>query len=156
VAAEVEGQVAVANSAGIRHVELVPRDARADPAAVAAIVAADQVVLAPGSLYTSVLPVLCVAELCAAVEHARGQVVQVANLRSQPPETSGLGAADHLRAVREHGGRVDVFLYQEPGTFPVEPDAIVALGARPVGADVAGADGLHDVRRLALALQALL
>ena len=50
----VEGQVAVQNSAGrIRRVELVPSDAAAPSEAIAAIATADQVVLAPGSLYTS-------------------------------------------------------------------------------------------------------
>src|SRR5207248_1643088 len=44
----VEGQVAVANSHGIRRVELVPADVAATPDAVAAILAADQIVYAPG------------------------------------------------------------------------------------------------------------
>src|SRR5262249_44507354 len=65
---EVEGQVAVATTRGrITRVELVPADAAAVPDAVAAIRAADQVVLAPGSLYTSVLAVLVVPQLRAAL-----------------------------------------------------------------------------------------
>jgi uncharacterized cofD-like protein len=154
----VEGQVAVQNSAGrIRRVELVPSDAAAPPEAVAAIAAADQVILAPGSLYTSLLPVLCVPDLRAAVIAARGRVVQIANLRPQLPETAGLDATDHLRAVTEHGDRVDAFLYQGDGALAADEAVIREWGVQPVPADVARADGLvHDPGKLATALRALL
>jgi len=154
----VEGQVAVQNSAGrIRRVELVPSDAAAPAEAIAAIASADQVVLAPGSLYTSLLPVLCVRDLRAAVEAAPGRVLQVANLRPQQPETAGLDATDHLLAVKEHGVRVDAFLYQRGGALAADDAVIRDWGVDPVPADVARADGLvHDPGKLAAALQALL
>ena len=154
----VEGQVAVQNSAGRkRRVELVPGDAAAPPEAIAAIAAADQVVLAPGSLYTSLLPVLCVRDLRTAVGETPGRVVQVCNLRPQPPETTGLDATDHLRAVREHGARVDRFLYQGQGSLAADDATIRDWGVEPVSADVARADGVvHDPGKLAVALQALL
>jgi len=154
----VEGQVAVQNSAGRkRRVEVVPSDAAAPAAAVAAIASADQVVFAPGSLYTSLLPVLCVRDLRAAVASAPGRVVQISNLRPQPPETTGLDATDHLLAVKEHGARVDTFLYQENGVLAADDGVIHSWGVEPVAADVARADGLvHDPGRLATALQALL
>jgi uncharacterized cofD-like protein len=154
----VEGQVAVQNSAGrIRRVGLVPTDAPACPDALAAIGHADQIVLAPGSLYTSLVPVLCVPELGAALQHAPGTVVQVCNLRPQIPETMGLDATDHLRAVLEHGARADRFLYQAGGVLAADEPAIRALGVEPVGAQLAGPDGLvHDPAELARALTALL
>ena len=154
----VEGQVAVSNSnKPIRRVELVPRDAPAHPDAVAAIRGADQVVVAPGSLYTSVLPVLCVPDLRDAVAETSASVVQVANLHPQHPETSGLDGTDHLRAVVEHGGKVGTYLYQRDGSMPVDEQAVRDLGAEPVGADVARPDGqAHDPERLAAALSAVL
>jgi len=154
----VEGQVAVQNSAGRkRRVEVVPSDAAAPAAAIAAIASADQVILAPGSLYTSLLPVLCVRDLRSAVAGAPGRVVQVSNLRPQPPETTGLDATDHLLAVREHGARVDAFLYQQNGALAADDAVIRGWGVEPVAADVARADGLvHDPGKLAAALQALL
>jgi uncharacterized cofD-like protein len=154
----VEGQVAVQNSAGrIRRVELVPSDAAPPTEAIAAIATADQVVLAPGSLYTSLLPVLCVRDLRAAVAAAPGRVLQVANLRSQQPETAGLDATDHLLAVKEHGARVDAFLYQRDGALAADDAVIRDWGVEPVPAEVARGDGLvHDPGRLAGALRALL
>jgi uncharacterized cofD-like protein len=153
----VEGQVAVRNSRGIRRLELVPADAVATPAAVEAIRVADQVVYAPGSLYTSVLPVLCVTGLREAVAASPAQVVQVANLRPEVPETSGMDVADHLAAVLAHGARVDCFLHDTGPGLPVDADRLSAMGVRTVLAPVARADGLaHDEEQLARALCALL
>jgi len=158
----VEGQVAVANATGIRRVELVPGDAAASPDAVAAIEHADQIVLAPGSLYTSILPVLCVGGIRDAIASAPAVVIQVANLRPQLPETAGLDATSHLRAVLEHGGRVDRFVYQAPtsgrsGSLVADDELIRSWGVEPVAVDVAGANGLvHDPAKLARALRALL
>jgi uncharacterized cofD-like protein len=154
---QVEGQVAVQNSRGIRRVELVPADAPACAEVVTAIADADQVVLAPGSLYTSLLPVLCVPALRDAIVRAAAPVVQLANLRPQIPETAGLDGAGHLAAVLDHGGRVDVFLYASDGALAVDEDEIRARGAQPMGAQLARADGLvHDSAQVARALSALL
>ncbi len=155
--ATVEGQVAVANSRGIRRVDLVPADVAATPDAVEAIAAADQVVYAPGSLYTSVLPVLCVTGLRDAILATSAQVVQVANLRPQVPETSGMDLADHLTAVLAHDARVDCFLHDTGDGLLVDPDRLAGLGVEVVAAPVARPDGLaHDHQQLARALCALL
>ena len=154
----VQGQVAVMTVGGsIRRVELVPSDAPASPDAVAAIAAADQVVLAPGSLYTSLLPVLVVPAVREAIATTSARVVQVANLRAQPPETAGLDATDHLRAVLDHGVRVDTFLYERHGALPVDEDRIRAWGVRPVGVALGSRSGLvHDPAKLAQTLADLL
>ena len=153
-----EGQVAVANSpAPIRRVHLVPEDAKAHPEALTALQLADQVILAPGSLFTSLLPVLVVPAVREALAETRGRVVHVCNLRSQLPETAGLDATDHLRAVLDHGARVDAFLYQLGGPLFAHEPTIRGLGIVPVAAYVAREDGLvHDPARLAQALEELL
>ncbi len=154
----VEGQVAVATAPGrINRVMVVPADVRPVPDAVAAIAAADQVVLAPGSLYTSVLAVMVVQGLAEAVRTAPGQVVQVGNLRVQDAETAGMDAADHLQAILDHGGRVDVYVAPTGGALTVDPGRIRALGAEAVTAAVAAPHAVeHDPDRLAIALAALL
>jgi uncharacterized cofD-like protein len=154
---EVVGQVAIAEAGErdrIREVRLVPSDAPACAAAIDAIAQADQVVLAPGSLYTSIVAVLCVPEIRAAVNKASAQVVQVANIETEN-ETTGLDGADHLAAVREHDGRVDIFLYDPKHGLAVDAARVTALGATPHAAPIATGDG-HDPAQLARALAALL
>jgi uncharacterized cofD-like protein len=155
----VEGQVAVAEAGGrgrIERVELVPQDAVACGEALAAIAAADQVVLAPGSLYTSVVAVLCVPALRAAIAQTEALVVQVGNLHTELPETDGLDGTDHLAAVLDHGARVDVFLYDPQRGLAVDAARVRARGVEPVAADLADDPGAeHSPAKLAKALSKL-
>jgi uncharacterized cofD-like protein len=155
----VHGQVAIAE-AGRRHrigdVHLEPRNASATADALTAIARADQIVLAPGSLYTSIVAVLSVPAIRSAVGAARGGVVQVANLATEN-ETAQHDGTDHVRAVRDHDARVDAFLYDPDRGLAVDPDAVSALGVQPVPAAIARPDGGgHDPVQLAKALSALL
>jgi uncharacterized cofD-like protein len=156
----VEGQVAVAEAGRrgrIEHVDLVPHDAPACTGALDAIAAADQVVIAPGSLYTSVVAVLCVAGLRDAIEAAPAKVVMVSNLHTEVPETDGLDGTDHLCAVLDHGARVDVLLYDPTRGLAVDVDAVRDRGVEPVAAELADGGGVeHDPAKLASALAALL
>jgi uncharacterized cofD-like protein len=151
----VVGQVAVAEagrSARIEEVKLDPADAPAPTAALDAIARADQIVLAPGSLYTSIVAVMCVPQIREAIAEAKGMVVQVANLATEN-ETTGHDGTDHLRAVREHGGRVDVLLYDPNAGLAVDVDAVQDGGTRAVPAPIANAEGSgHDPLQLAKAL----
>jgi uncharacterized cofD-like protein len=154
---EVVGQVAIAEAGErdrIRDVRLAPPDAPACTAALDAIARADQVVLAPGSLFTSIVAVLCVAEIRAAVKKTSAQVVQIANLETEN-ETTGLDGTDHLAVVRAHEGRVDSFLYDPNHGLAVDEAVVAAMGAVPRAAPIATNDG-HDPAQLARALAALL
>jgi uncharacterized cofD-like protein len=156
----VEGQVAVAAAGGrgrIERVELVPHDAPASADALAAIANADQIVLAPGSLYTSVVAVLCVPALSDAIANAQANVVMVDNLHTEVPETDGLDGTDHLMAVLDHGARVDVLLFDERRGLPVDEAAVRARGVTPFAADVADPAGAeHEPAKLASALASLM
>jgi len=146
----VEGQSAVARTRGIRRVSVVPVDAAASPAALGALARADQVVVGPGSLFTSVLAAAAVPGVAEAISGAPGRRVYVANLRPQPAETEGFDVADHVHALADHGVTVDVVLADSSG---------IELGDVPVPVvdlPLARPNGLaHDPLRLADALAAL-
>lgn len=156
----VEGQVAIQQAGRrgpIRGVHLVPGDAQAPPAALLAIMEADQVLLGPGSLYTSVLAALVVPEIRTAIALTSARVIQIANLAHERAETDGLDGTDHLLALLEHRVRVDTLLYQRPGPLVVNEAFVYEHGVMPVGADLAAPDGrAHDPERLASALSDLL
>jgi uncharacterized cofD-like protein len=103
----VAGQVAVMGTGGIRTVSLVPEDAQAPPLALERIAEADQVVIGPGSLFTSVLAAVAVKGIAEAVASSEAPVVYVCNLRPQIPETEGYDVADHVAALARHGVAVD-------------------------------------------------
>jgi uncharacterized cofD-like protein len=104
----------------VRTVHLEPNDPPAYPGAIKAILAADMIVLGPGSLYTSVLPNLLVPDLGKAVRASRGFKVHVCNIANQPGETDGYDAAAHLAALEDHVGRglVDTLLVNDRLDIP--------------------------------------
>jgi uncharacterized cofD-like protein len=155
---EIEGQVAVQNSRHrIRGIALVPPDAPSPQAVAAAIEAADQIVLAPGSLFTSLLPALAAPDVHRALARAQAPVVSVVNLGPQVPETVGLDVADHVRAVLDAGVRVDRVVVDPRSPLALDTEAIRALGVECTPAEVARPDvAAHAPAKLASVLSALL
>jgi uncharacterized cofD-like protein len=154
----VEGQVAVQNASGrIRRITLEPAGARSPAAVVEAIERADLIVIAPGSLFTSVLPALAAEQIHAALATATAPVAAILNLAPQIPETAGLSGTDHLRALRDQGTRIDVAVVAEGAQLQVDPAAARDLGIEIVTAPVARPDaGGHAPAKLASVLAALL
>lgn len=106
----VAGQVAVKGTSGIEQVSLVPGDARPPDLALERIAEADQVVIGPGSLFTSVLAAVAVGGIAEALESTKAQVVYVCNLRPEVAETEGYDVAAHVTALARHNVTVDVVL----------------------------------------------
>jgi len=158
----VRGQVAVAQtSAAIQAVYLKPPRPEAHAGAVAAICEADQVVLGPGSLFTSLIATVLVPGIRQALQKTDALRVFVCNSRPQRGETHGLSAGAHLDALFAHAGpqAVDVVLLQSPSAAPdgvtIDREALEMSGVRLVEADLVTCGGAHDPRLLADALSSL-
>ncbi len=96
----VRGQVEVATTPGsVVSVSLEPDAPDACPEAVAAIRAADWVVMGPGSWYSSVIPHLLVPGLRQAIEETDARVLVTLNLVAQQGETEGLDPGRPPRAA---------------------------------------------------------
>lgn len=70
-----------------------------------AIKEADQIVLGPGSLFTSILPNLMIKEVGQAVCESQAEVVYICNIMTQKGETDNFTDADHVRVLNQHLGR---------------------------------------------------
>lgn len=86
----------------LRCVKLRPKHARALPEAIAAIREADLIVLAPGSLYTSIIPNLLVDGIVHAIMKSNSMKVYVCNVMTECGETDGYTVSDHIRALFDH------------------------------------------------------
>src|SRR3990170_4657365 len=98
----VDGQSNVMRTSGIERVWITPGDVAASEDAVAAIAEAELIVLGPGSLYTSLLPVLLIPRIREAVAAARAVRIYVCNVATQAGETAGYDLADHVEALLVH------------------------------------------------------
>jgi uncharacterized cofD-like protein len=163
-------QVAITQTRGrVEGVWLEPDAPEALDQAVAAVRAADLVLLGPGSTYTSVVPNLLVPGIGRAVAELSERVVYVCNLEPQPGETIGFPPEAHLAALLDHcpGLRVPRVICQrpdDPAKARAQERALAAAGASVIHADVAAGagslqraspPGRHDPVRLAAVLKGL-
>lgn len=152
----IRGQVTVANSTSVEHVSLQPEGAATPTGVAEAILAADQILLGPGDLYTSVLAAAIVEEVRAALVDSPAPQVYVCNLRSDNPETKSYDVADHVVALQRHGIRPDTVLTDPTCDVAWDGQHKAVSGAELVRADLARPHGMaHDSAKLAAALAAL-
>ncbi len=98
----IEGESQIPKASGrIRRVWLEPNDAAAYPPVIQAILAADLIIIGPGSLYTSILPNILVRDLLQAISPAGRVKMFVANVATQPGETEHYSSGDHIRALED-------------------------------------------------------
>jgi len=155
----------------IHRVALDPPDVAPLKEALDAIRQADAVIIGPGSVYTSLVPNLLVPGLADAVRHTKAIRIYVCNVMTQPGESDGFAASDHVRALEEHAGK-GVFRivlantampseearrrYAEQGAMVVRPDieCIEHMGYRALAADFLNETNLvrHDPDKLAQAI----
>lgn len=107
----------------IKRIMMTPADAEPLDRTVEAIEEADLIIIAPGSLYTSIIPNLLFSEISEAIIHSDAKKVYVCNIMTQHGETTDFSASDHLKALEDHAGQqfVDTILINNS---PV-PDEIV-------------------------------
>ena len=151
----------------IRRVFSTPTNPKPEGAALQAIDEADVIILGPGSLYTSIIPNLLTDKIADHVRASKANKIYIANVMTQPGETSGYSLADHVQAIIDHSGVgiIDTVLandgplpiqmveqYSAVGSEPVAIDSkrLKEMGIRTVRATLISADkpAIHDPDRL--------
>jgi uncharacterized cofD-like protein len=166
----IEGESRITGARGrILRVSLRPADAPPLPDVLEALAEADLILIGPGSLYTSVIPNLLVRNVAAAIRASGAPCVYICNVMTQPGETDGYTAADHVRAIHAHTGaglfshvivntqspqsRALLDRYAGQGSRPVAPALgdLAAMGLTAIGLPLMSEEELlrHDPLRLA-------
>ena len=136
----IKGESSIAKtSARIESIRLEPSRCRPLPETLAAIRRADVITLGPGSLFTSIIPNLLVPGVAKAIRSSRGLKIFVCNVMTQPGETPGFTASDHLKSVvRICGpGLVDRVLVNSAAPSAAALRKYRREGAEPVRLDLA-------------------
>jgi uncharacterized cofD-like protein len=121
----------------VKRLELTPSQPPPAPGVLSALENADVVVIGPGSLYSSLLPNLLIGGVAEALQNSRALKVLVLNLMTQPGETEGYSAAEHVEALLAHAGPVVDCVLVNDSSLPSDLLARYAQrGSEPVGVDV--------------------
>jgi uncharacterized cofD-like protein len=164
-----------AAGARIARLRLRPSRPRPTKGVLEALAAADAIVIGPGSLYTSLVPNLLVDGVADAIRTSKAVRIFVCNLMTEPGETDGFDAVDHLGVIEQYlgSGVLDVCLgnglppratalarYARAGARTVgwESRRLTASGVLPVVVDLLADDPdrpRHDPARLAASVVSL-
>jgi uncharacterized cofD-like protein len=131
-----ETQISASRS-GIQSLHLEPEQCLPLPGTLAAIREADVITVGPGSLYTSILPNLLVAKVARVIGEAPATKIFICNLMTQPGETDGYTARQHLDEVKHYAPEMH-FDYVLVNNRRIATDQAVryeAEGAYQIGLD---------------------
>ncbi|BBB91757.1 MAG TPA: YvcK family protein [Methylomusa anaerophila] len=140
---EGESQIPLANKQ-IKRVFIQPADAVPVKGVLEAIKEVDACILGPGSLYTSVLPNLMVKGVVEALRATEAVKIYICNVMTQPGETDGYTASQHVKAIIDHigPGCIDYVVVNVQQVAPELQEVYGQQGAYPVIADLAEIEAL--------------
>jgi uncharacterized cofD-like protein len=141
---EVHGETQItASRAPIKRLRLEPEQCLPLPEALSAIRAADVITVGPGSLYTSILPNLLVSRVAESIGNSDATKIFVCNLMTQPGETDGYTAAQHLETVRKYAPQMhfDFVVVNDRKITADQAARYAADGAQQIGDEDIVLDG---------------
>ena len=88
----------------INRVYIKPTNCRTTPGIVEAIKEADAIVIAPGSLYTEVIPNLLIKNVAKTIRESKAYKIYISNIMTENGHTDDYSLADHIQAITDHAG----------------------------------------------------
>ncbi|MEE9312721.1 MAG: uridine diphosphate-N-acetylglucosamine-binding protein YvcK [Planctomycetota bacterium] len=133
--------------------EIKPADVPAGPEVVEAIMSADLVLMGPGSVYTSVLPNLLIPDIRKAVAETSAVRGYICNIMTQPGETQGFSASQHVKAILGQTDGVPIdFVIVNDGEIPAQiAQSYAAQESTPVECDLKELEKLPGQPKIAMA-----
>jgi uncharacterized cofD-like protein len=134
----------------IRRLRLEPERCLPLPEVLRAIRAADVITVGPGSLYTSILPNLLVAEVARVIGQSPATKIFVNNLMTQPGETDGFTARAHLETVRQYAPEIhfDFVVVNDRRISKEQAELYAVEGAHQIGIDDPIEDALDQTTEI--------
>ena len=126
-----------ASKVPIRRLHLEPEQCLPLPQALKAIRVADIITVGPGSLYTSILPNLLVAQVARVIGQSSATKIFISNLMTQPGETDGYTAREHLDTIRKYAPEIhfDFVVVNNRRISDEQAQRYAAEGAYQIGID---------------------
>ena len=134
----VRGETSItASRSPIRRLRLEPEQCLPLPQVLKALRGADVITVGPGSLYTSILPNLLVSQVARVIGESPATKIFVSNLMTQPGETDGYTARQHLETVKRYAPEIhfDFVVVNDRRISPEQTERYAAEDAHQIGID---------------------
>ena len=109
----------VLESSPIRKAYLEP-PALSNIQAISRLRQSDTIIIGPGDLYTSIIPVLLVDKIKETFKSTKAKIIFIMNLMTKSGQTNNYNASDHLKDLMEYLGRQPDLIIINSGKIPLE------------------------------------
>lgn len=86
----------------LKEVHLDPQDAKAYKPTIAALKEADAIIVGPGDLFSTVLPVLIVSQIKEILKGSHARKIFITNIANKPFETPHFKVSDFIKTIKDH------------------------------------------------------
>ena len=93
---------------------------KANSKAIKSIEESGYIVIGPGDLYTSIIPVLLVNDVKEAMKKSRAKIIFIMNLMTKSGQTTNYKASDHVKDLVKYLGREPDYILINNGTIASE------------------------------------
>lgn len=132
----VHGETKIGTVGGmIKRLFLEPADCKPLPEALTAIRNANVISVGPGSLFTSLLPPVLVEGVADAIADSSATKIFICNLMTQPGETDGFTARQHLEKFKQYAPQIefDQVVVNDQPISERQAEIYMSEGARQIG-----------------------
>lgn len=89
-----------------------------NPLAIKRLMESDFIIISPGDLYTSIIPVLLVKKIAQAICRSNAKVLYIMNLMTKRGQTTQYKASDHVSELKKYLGRNPNWVVVNNGIIP--------------------------------------
>ena len=91
---------------------------QSNPRAIKRLKESDLIIISPGDLYTSIIPILLVDRVAKTISKSRAKIVYIMNLMTKKGQTTHYKASDHLDELKSYLGREPDWVVINNGEVP--------------------------------------
>ena len=142
-------QIVHSRAETINRIFITPTNCKAAPGVIEALEEAEAIIVAPGSLYTNVLPNLLVKNIAKTIYESKALKFYLSNIMTERGQTDAFTLSKHLKVIKEHVG-MNLFDYCLVDTGEIVPEYIRKYnneGREIVEADVNNIEGVKVIER---------
>ncbi len=92
----------------------------ANPVAIKSIEESEYIVIGPGDLYTSIIPVLLVNDVKSAMKKSKAKIIYIMNMMTKSGQTTNYKASDHVKDLVKYLGKEPDYILINNGAISEE------------------------------------
>lgn len=95
-------------------------EVKANPNAIKRLRQSDYIIVGPGDLYTSIIPVLLVGKIKETIKKSKAKIICILNLMTKGGQTANYTARDHLNDLSQYLGKQVDYILVNNGKIPAD------------------------------------